>query len=121
MSLRFRAWIAFAALAAFLGGLAGQLGAHAHALGEVDLVAHSLIAIDHAPAPGGSAHFDRALELEHPVCQDCLLASLRTDIAVAPPAAPGLDASAPVAGVADAEAPRQRFARRTPARAPPTA
>jgi hypothetical protein len=121
MRSRLRAWIGLATLAALGAGLGGQLGVHAHALGETDLVPHALVAIDHAPSPRAAAHFDRAVEAEHPVCQDCLLASLRTDVAGAPPAAFGLDFAGPSVRPPDAAAPFRLVERRAPARAPPAA
>jgi hypothetical protein len=121
MRSRLRAWIGLATLAALGAGLGGQLGVHAHALGESDLVPHALVAIDHAPSPRAAAHFDRAVEAEHPVCQDCLLASLRTEVAGAAPAALGLEVAGLSVRPLDAAAPFRFVEGRAPARAPPAA
>jgi hypothetical protein len=119
MTVRLRLGIALALLAALGGGFVEQLGAHAHAFGEIDLVAHSLVAIDHAPAPHAATHFDRARELRHPVCLDCVLAALGGE-----PARQSQPALLPVPSTmgfvaADSGAPSARIARRAPARAPP--
>ena len=121
MAPRARFGFALLLLTALVSGVVGQLGVHAHALGETDLVAHALIAIDHAPSPHAATHFDRARELEHPACQDCLLASLRADVTAEPPRSPGLDVASAAAVTAGVDAPRRLADGRAPARAPPSA
>ena len=118
MLLRARLAAALLTLAA-AGSWSGLSGSHGHALGEVDLVAHALVAIGHAPAT--SEHFDRAVELEHPSCGACLLASLRS---IRPPDAPPvlpISLSEVELAIRDEHAPRRLQARRAPARGPPFA
>lgn len=115
---RLSAALAFVAMAS---ACLAVLGGHAHAFGEIDRVAHSLIEIDHPPAPAGAHHVERAVELRHPVCGDCLLVSLKVDGAFDAVTLRELDPSGRRTAAPDSSVPRRPVGRRAPARAPPLA